>query len=484
MLKVYVFVFFVFFIQWTHSQQQSTPVTTSINSIPSTQTTAKQSTATDPALSERTESTKVNKPSPTGIVSRQDEIQANPIQETNNDGAPGSPRVAGTNKQVPVKKLTLPLKDGQGPVAFDIKEAYPNVQKPQCPKTCVRKDIDSFTDEELNAYVNAFKKMSTLILEDTKLSLLAKLAQIHNDYESFSHRRLELFLWHRYFLSITETLLQHIDPNVCLGYWEPKALPSGQPFYSEPVFQRVFGTATGNLGRLGPVVDGPFRNFKPRGNEEVLMRQYTNATLSSPEYILGLMQSSKTFADFSQLYSALPHGAPHEFIGGSMATMQSPLDPVFMFHHTNLDRVFEGYLQLYPEQEYPAPKVKLVPFDILAGSILDTTVLCFSYDRLLPLNNAVPNNSPQPGNVPPPPPPSPVSDATAKKFVQEFSEAKKKEFDVVFNKVNEMVKTQKVIRPRLVGRSRFLSAAMTNKLALQHSLWMTLMGFFFIFILF
>jgi len=52
---------------------------------------------------------------------------------------------------------------------------------------------------------------------------------------------------------------------------------------------------------------------------------------------------------------ATPHGMPHMYIGYSMATMNSPDDPIFWLHHCNIDRLWHlwmdcnGYDKVTPD---------------------------------------------------------------------------------------------------------------------------------------
>jgi tyrosinase len=39
----------------------------------------------------------------------------------------------------------------------------------------------------------------------------------------------------------------------------------------------------------------------------------------------------------------MPHNPVHDLIGGAMATMQSPLDPIFYLHHANIDRLTHAW---------------------------------------------------------------------------------------------------------------------------------------------
>jgi tyrosinase len=50
-----------------------------------------------------------------------------------------------------------------------------------------------------------------------------------------------------------------------------------------------------------------------------------------------------TVNSFEERFETRPHNPVHNLIGGSMATMQSPLDPIFFLHHCNVDRLWHAW---------------------------------------------------------------------------------------------------------------------------------------------
>ena len=43
---------------------------------------------------------------------------------------------------------------------------------------------------------------------------------------------------------------------------------------------------------------------------------------------------------------ATPHNGVHNWMGGNMATMLSPRDPLFYLHHSNCDRIWANWIAL------------------------------------------------------------------------------------------------------------------------------------------
>ncbi len=49
------------------------------------------------------------------------------------------------------------------------------------------------------------------------------------------------------------------------------------------------------------------------------------------------------------------HDRVHEWVGGDMRTATSPNDPVFWFHHVNVDRIWAGWQNRFGTDRYDAP---------------------------------------------------------------------------------------------------------------------------------
>jgi tyrosinase len=152
---------------------------------------------------------------------------------------------------------------------------------------------------------------------------------IHVD--SCPHSKPYFLAWHRGYLYHFERCLRAVsgDEQLVLPYWNYYAnsdLPaefttpdSDNPLYVERVNTNVAPALT-----MAPF-DAALTAF-PRGTENAFETSIEDA----------------------------PHGPVHDVIGGIMADMQSPLDPIFWLHHANVDRLWVAWCSAGGGREMPA----------------------------------------------------------------------------------------------------------------------------------
>jgi tyrosinase len=126
--------------------------------------------------------------------------------------------------------------------------------------------------------------------------------------------------WHRGYLYYFEQQLRKVsgDSTLMLPYWNYYSyaqIPSeftdptaGNPFYQQRTNTNVYNAL--DLSPFGPTV----WNFQ-RGTSNAYEPMFENA----------------------------PHNPVHNLIGGIMASMQSPQDPIFYLHHANVDRLWHAW---------------------------------------------------------------------------------------------------------------------------------------------
>jgi tyrosinase len=141
-------------------------------------------------------------------------------------------------------------------------------------------------------------------------------ANVHVNY--CPHGAPYFIAWHRGYLYFFEQQLRIAagDPTLNLPYWDYysySTLPAEftDPTPGNPLFmKRMSGNVYNSLSMT------PFSSFN-------FQRGTTNA--------------------FESRLEDMPHNPVHNLIGGIMATMQSPLDPVFYLHHGNIDRLTHAW---------------------------------------------------------------------------------------------------------------------------------------------
>lgn len=102
--------------------------------------------------------------------------------------------------------------------------------------------------------------------------------------------------------------------------------------------------------------------------------EFTNASSTNPLYVERTntnIRQALTLAPFSPTLTSFPRGsanafepsvesAPHnpvhDIMGGVMATMQSPLDPIFWLHHANVDRLWVAWVAAGGGRKMPTIK--------------------------------------------------------------------------------------------------------------------------------
>jgi tyrosinase len=239
----------------------------------------------------------------------------------------------------------------------------------------VRRNQATLTLAEKKAFVSA-------VLELKKRGRYDEFVQIHkeimlweaaaDDGPRVAHRSPSFLPWHRKFLLDLELALQEIDPDVSLPYWdwsvdstktaslwsEDFIGGNGDPGDDFKVTTGPFAYATGNWEIKVAVDDRPYlrRVFHGGVNREGGPRMYlptpedVQAVLAQAEYDVSPWNTSSS-AGFRNSVEGL-HNKAHVWVGGSMAAVTSPNDPVFFLNHCFVDKLWADWQEQHPTQEY------------------------------------------------------------------------------------------------------------------------------------
>ena len=176
----------------------------------------------------------------------------------------------------------------------------------------------------------------------------ASFGAIHGNESDFNlcpHGNWFFLPWHRAYLLSYERAVRQLTGNndFALPYWdwtEDRQMPSA---FVQPTFdgkpnslfeQQRDATPTDALpdSTVGPAIisqilsQGPFETFgtsRPVGQDN-LDQSWINCEFCGTQ---GTLEST-------------PHNLVHVFVGGIMAQANSALDPLFMMHHCNIDRIW------------------------------------------------------------------------------------------------------------------------------------------------
>ncbi|TIL96302.1 MAG: hypothetical protein E5Y73_01995 [Mesorhizobium sp.] len=164
----------------------------------------------------------------------------------------------------------------------------------------------------------------------------------------------EFFLtWHRMYLWYFERVLQTAsgDPSLRLPYWD---------YASDPTLPGPYRDAT-YVDQAGDTVANPLRVDARRAP----LNDGTGALSPNVSSASGAM-SRPTYDSFNRSIEQTPHGAVHcSLVEGSCpnglmgAVPSSALDPIFYAHHTNLDRLYDCWLNVDEGSRLPSGQTHL-----------------------------------------------------------------------------------------------------------------------------
>jgi len=161
------------------------------------------------------------------------------------------------------------------------------------------------------------------------------------------HGTNQFLTWHRMYLWYFERVLQEAagDTSLRLPYWD---------YESDASLPQAYRDAT-YVNETGATVPNPLR---------VAARQpgLNNGTSSLAAAVVSTSNAMRnaSFDDFGGALEDTPHGAVHCAIvtrgcpNGLMGSIPvSALDPIFYAHHTNIDRLYDCWLQVDPNGRLP-----------------------------------------------------------------------------------------------------------------------------------
>jgi len=194
----------------------------------------------------------------------------------------------------------------------------------------VRQDITSPTaHKDIKSYETAITKMQQLPSSDPRN--WTRQAQIHN--AKCRHASWLFFPWHRAYLFYFEQICRELsgDAKFALPYWNWTANPQVPAVFwdtSSPLFHSPRAATAGSVANanfvsspvIGPMLDEP--NF--------LLFAGPATTLND----------TNQFGPGYGLVEQTPHNYIHGFVGGTMGSFMSPLDPIFWTHHNRVDELW------------------------------------------------------------------------------------------------------------------------------------------------
>lgn len=195
--------------------------------------------------------------------------------------------------------------------------SFPKLVHPQS-TTAIRLEWQQFkTTTQYASFINAVRTMRANS-NALSPSSWAYWTSVHVNY--CPHGLPYFLAWHRGYIHYLEQQLRAVsgDNTLNLPYWD---------YYTYPTMPAEF---------TDPSTNNPL--YVPRTGTNV----YNALTLSPFSSTVWNFQRGTTNA-FEPLIESAPHNPVHNLIGGIMATMQSPNDPIFYLHHAQIDRLWHAW---------------------------------------------------------------------------------------------------------------------------------------------
>ena len=232
----------------------------------------------------------------------------------------------------------------------------------------VRRNIAHLTDVERTAYITAVAQADQRFWSGGPVSFW--------DFQDLSHQTTHVhggpkfLLWHRELCNRYEALLQTINPDVALHYWDwttdPRSSPNGSGGTTDLSINTFMGTMNGNVaGVLAPLHNGGVlagsrdQTGLPQDPPRTLLRSMapgpgtatTDATILSSSN--GFPQTQQ-WLQFRQRVEQV-HGGVHVNFGpgniGDPSGHQAFEDPMVFLLHSNVDRLYAMW-QCQPGEEW------------------------------------------------------------------------------------------------------------------------------------
>lgn len=208
-------------------------------------------------------------------------------------------------------------------------------------------------------------------------------AVMHTQLQAGIHWSANFLFFHRMFVTMVERKLQKLNPKFAFPYWDSSA--AWDRARDAPVLAKVDPAHLFD-GKVFECAKSPvYRTFE------------SQSTLPTTEFYGELYTNSLQAGGFEEWSRQIEiaHGSLHNEVGGIMATMASPLDPLFYLHHADIDFLwvqaqagwastpsigfggqFGGFL---PDGSRSGAESKIPGYGTTFASVVDISSMCVEY---------------------------------------------------------------------------------------------------------
>lgn len=219
----------------------------------------------------------------------------------------------------------------------------------------MRQNYRDLTDWQKNRFIEALNHVKFW-------GVVQRFTDLHrHHFDMGIHQNSHFLPWHREFLYRFELELKKKHPEVTIPYWNSSVDQSP----ADPLWSSAF------MGQF----NGPWGLGRSLGQ---------NAVLPTPSRV-ETNQARTTYETFWPELERSIHNSPHTWVGGLMATDESPADPVFYMHHCWIDQLWARWQLAHPGVPFGAGlDTPLMEWpDRTPAHVLDHYALGYSYDRPL-----------------------------------------------------------------------------------------------------
>lgn len=232
----------------------------------------------------------------------------------------------------------------------------------------VRRNIAHLSDAERTKYINAVVAADQRFWSGGPVSYWDFQDQAHQT--THVHGGPKFLLWHRELCNRWEALLQEVDPDVALHYWDwttdPRSSPNGSGGTTDLSVNDFMGTMNGNVaGKLAPLHNGGQlagsrqQTGLPQDPPQTLLRSLPAGpgTTTTDASILAAgngFPQAEQYREFRERVEQV-HGGVHVQFGpgniGDPTGHEAFQDPFVFMLHANVDRLFAQW-QTEPGEEW------------------------------------------------------------------------------------------------------------------------------------
>ncbi|KAJ3105582.1 hypothetical protein HDU97_007924 [Phlyctochytrium planicorne] len=229
-----------------------------------------------------------------------------------------------------------------------------------CSRQNYRKEWRDMSTQEKKTYIKAVQWLRQLASNAGRRSAYDDVVAIHRAASTYIHSTAMFLPWHRLFLEMYENMLRQYDASISLPYWDWSS-DFRYPMRDSPDIGNVFnpgseaGIGTRSSSSTGNCVRDGFPAYWTAAGGNCLKREYTDDfDVPSASEVSILVLVPQRFSDMADQLENF-HNHIHGSVGGTTGDMTyvnlSPGDPVFFFHHTNVDRLWRLWQTSNPSQE-------------------------------------------------------------------------------------------------------------------------------------